>query len=130
MRNRPKVFHLFPELERRYAMSRAWQVGDIIYLSGFTAFNEEGKIVGPGDMGEQFRQIYRNLAQTLAHFGVGLHHVIEQYVFVTDIDRIDEGIAVVRELWEGHEPPVAVGVEVKRLALPEMLVEIKATAHA
>jgi len=129
MLKRPEVFHLFPELEKRYAMSRAWKVGDIIYLSGFTAFDERGNIVGPGDMGAQFRQIYKNMARTLAHFGVDLHHVIEQYVFVTDIDRVEEGIAVVRELWDGHEPPVAVGVEVKRLALPEMLVEIKATAY-
>ena len=51
-----QVFHLFPELEKEYAMSRAWKVGNTIYLSGFTAFNDQGVIVGVGDMGAQFRQ--------------------------------------------------------------------------
>jgi len=127
---KPEVFHLFPELEKSYGMSRAWKVGDIIYMSGFTAFNAGGIIVGPGDMGAQFRQIYANMQQTLQHFGVPLNHIIEQYVFTTDISRIEEGVAVIKELWGDNEPPVAVGVEVRRLAMPEMLVEIKATAHA
>jgi len=126
---KPEVFHLFPELERDYGMSRAWKVGELIFMSGFTALDATGTVQGVGDMGAQFRQIYKNMTETLAHFGVGLPNIIEQSVYTTDIGRIAEGIAVVRELWSGHEPPVAVGVEVSRLAMPEMLVEIKATAH-
>jgi len=123
-----EVFHLFPELERRYAMSRAWKVGETIYLSGFTAFDDDGRIVGVGDVGAQFRQVYKNMERTLDHFGASLSDVVEQYVFMTDIGRLGEALGVVKELWGDNEYPAAVGVEVARLAEPEMLVEIKATA--
>lgn len=126
----PEVFNLFPELEESYGMSRAWKVSDMIYMSGFTAFNDAGEIVGVNDMSLQFRQIYRNMSATLNHFGAKLHHVVEQTVYVTDIGRIGEGIDVVKELWGTNPFPAAVGVEVQSLALPEMLVEIKASAHA
>lgn len=125
-----EVFNLFPELEKSYAMSRAWKVSGMIYMSGFTAFNEIGEIVGVNDMAAQFRQIYRNMDATLRHFGTGLHHIVEQSVYVTDIGRIGEGVGVIKELWGDNPYPAAVGVEVKSLAMPEMLVEIKAIAHA
>ncbi|MBW2370241.1 MAG: RidA family protein [Deltaproteobacteria bacterium] len=124
-----EVFHLYPEIDREYGLSTAWKVDDTIYMSGITALNENGEVVGVDDMGKQFRRIYTRIRQVLEHFGATLENIVEQTVFVTDISRVGEGIAVIKELWGANEYPPAVGVEVKRLASPEMLVEIKVTAR-
>jgi len=124
-----EVFHLYPEIDKAYGISTAWKVKDTIYLCGTTAFNEKGEIVGPGDMEKQFRQIYARISKVLEHFGATLENIVEQTIYVTDIDKVGEGIKVVKELWEGKEYPPAVGVEVSRLASPEMMVEIKVTAR-
>ena len=124
-----EVYSLYPDIEQEYAISRAIKVGSAIYLTGMTAFNEAGEIVGIDDMQAQFRQIYSNMQKALQHFGADLDHIVEQYVFTTDINRIGECVTVVKDLWGEGIYPTAVGVEVSKLAMPEMLVEVKATAH-
>jgi enamine deaminase RidA (YjgF/YER057c/UK114 family) len=107
--------------------SRAVRIGNHIYLSGTTATDAEGKIVGVGDPYAQTRQILDNIAAALQRAGATLDDVVRTRIFVTDISQWE---AVGRAHGEvfGTIRPACTMVEVARLIAPELLVEIEADA--
>src|SRR5690242_7582030 len=61
----------------RYSFSRALRVGNLLFISGTTATDEQGKIVEPGDSVGQTRAIYQKFATLLAAAGAGCEHIVE-----------------------------------------------------
>lgn len=122
--------HLHEDTERFYAMSQAVKARDAIYVAGTVAINEAGTgIVGKGDMAAQITQAYRNMARTLAHFDASLSDVVEDVMFVTDIEAANAALKSRRDAYANSQhPPASALIEVSKLAHPELLVEIKATA--
>jgi 2-iminobutanoate/2-iminopropanoate deaminase len=103
----------------------AVRFGDILFVSGLTAHNGEGKLVGGDDAAAQTRQILLNLKLVLEAAGATLADVLKVTVFLTDInDRA--AINPVRQAFFGAARPASTLIEVSRLALPEMKVEIEA----
>lgn len=109
--------------------SRLVRAGDIVAVSGTTATDQRGLIVGPGQMYVQARQALANISAALARAGLGMHQVIRTRMFVTDIERFAEAARAHKEFFE-HSPPAATMVEVRRLAHPDMMIEIEADAYA
>jgi enamine deaminase RidA (YjgF/YER057c/UK114 family) len=109
--------------------SRLVRAGDIVAVSGTTATDERGLIVGPGQMYVQARQALANIRAALERVGLGMHHVIRTRMFVTDIKRFEEAARAHKEFF-ADSPPAATMVEVRRLAHPDMLIEIEADAYA
>ena len=107
--------------------SRAVRVGDQVYVSGTTATDASGTIVGVGDAHAQTRQILANLRAALERAGARLEDVVRTRIYVTDIGLWE---AVGRAHGEvfGVIRPACSMVEVARLIAPEMLVEIEADA--
>ncbi|HEY5308362.1 MAG TPA: RidA family protein [Casimicrobiaceae bacterium] len=107
--------------------SRAVRVDNHVWVSGTTATDGEGKIVGVGDPYAQTRQILANLASALERAGASLEHVVRTRIFVTDIAQWE---AVGRAHGEvfGTIRPACTMVEVARLIAPELMVEIEADA--
>ena len=107
--------------------SRAVRVGDHVYVSGTTATDASGAIVGVGDAYAQARQIMANLAAALGRAGARMEDVVRTRIFVTDIGQWE---AVGRAHGEafGGIRPVCTMVEVAKLIAPEILVEIEADA--
>ena len=107
--------------------SRAVRIGNHVYLSGTTATDGDGTIVGVGDPYAQTRQILDNIAAALRRAGATLEDVVRTRIFVTDISQWE---AVGRAHGEvfGTIRPVCTMVEVARLIAPELLVEIEADA--
>lgn len=107
--------------------SRAVVVGDRVFVSGTTATDGNGGIVGIGDPYLQAKQAIANIAAALAQVGSSLADVVRTRIFVTDIARWE---AVGRAHGEafGAVRPAATMVEVSRLIAPELLVEIEADA--
>ncbi len=100
-----------------------------IFLSGQTSVDEEGRPVHPEDMRAQVEQAMDNLERVLREAGFELSDVVRLNYYTTDVDRFAEayGAAAGRLAGAGSRPAsTLLGVE--RLAYPELLVEIEATA--
>ena len=108
--------------------SRAVRVGPHIHVSGTTATDERGEIVGRGDPYLQTEQTLRNILRALERLGAGAEHVVRTRLYVTDITRWED-VARAHGRVFGDVRPAATMVEVKRLIDPQMLVEIEADAY-
>ncbi|MYB41451.1 MAG: RidA family protein [Chloroflexi bacterium] len=122
------------EAERRYGYAQAVRVGDTVYVSGQIARDEDGALVGAGDMAAQLRAVYANISRALAPFAAGLGNVVEEVVYVTDVAAASKAAGEVRhEAYGAPEgEPIAVAstlVQVVALAHPDLMVEIRCTAR-
>jgi 2-iminobutanoate/2-iminopropanoate deaminase len=115
--------------EKDFGESAAVKVGDSIYVSGQFGYDETGKIVGVGDLEAQMRQAYANVKKVLGYYSVGMDRVVEEVIYVTDMKAALTAAAKVRaEAYSGSTLVASTMVQVTRLAVPDTLVEIRATA--
>lgn len=108
--------------------SRAVRVGTRIYVTGTTATDENGEIVGAGDAYAQTVQTIRNIERALKALDAGLENVVRTRMFVTDISRWEEYGRAHGEFFRRIMPATTM-VEVSKLIDPEMLIEIEADAE-
>jgi enamine deaminase RidA (YjgF/YER057c/UK114 family) len=103
--------------------------GRTIYCAGQGSVDEEGRPMHSGDMGAQMGQALDNLEAVLEEAGAGLSDVVRLNIYTTDVDRFLEAYgSLAGRLTEAGCRPASTLVGVTRLAYPEMMVEIEATA--
>ena len=107
--------------------SRVVRMGNVIEVSGTTAVDEDGQIVGEGDAYAQTRYILGKINRALAEAGASMGDVIRTRMFVTDIGEW-EAVGRAHGEWFRAVRPAATMVEVNALIEPGLLVEIEATA--
>ena len=116
------------EWESVVGYSRAVRTGDEIHVSGTTATDDDGRVVGVGDPYAQTVQALDNVADALAALDASLADVVRTRLFVTDID---DWAAIGRAHGDAFDAvrPATTMVQVERLIDPEMLGEIEAVAR-
>jgi enamine deaminase RidA (YjgF/YER057c/UK114 family) len=108
--------------------SRVVRVGRHVFVSGTTATDDSGRVVGAGDAYAQTVQALSNLLKALERAGARAEHVVRTRLFVTDISRWEEVGRAHGEVFATIRPATSM-VEVSRLIDPDMLVEIEADAY-
>ncbi len=98
-----------------------------LYLSGQTAITADGSFDGVGDVDAQIRLSFENIRLILDAAGGALDNVVKLTVYFRDIGDLDIYTGILGELFPETRPAQTV-VEVARLAMPELLVEIEAVA--
>jgi 2-iminobutanoate/2-iminopropanoate deaminase len=115
--------------ENEYGYSQAVKVGDTIYIAGQVSHDDNAKILGVGDMATQMREAYANVLRTLAQYGATMDNLVDEVLFVTDMEAAFEAaVEVRREVFSGFPRVASTIVEIQKLAFPELMIEIKATA--
>jgi enamine deaminase RidA (YjgF/YER057c/UK114 family) len=113
---------------KSFTFSPAVLIGNLVFLSGTTATDDQGLIVGKGDIVAQTRQIFRKFATILEIAGGSLANIVETTDYVLSLEDYQRTAEVRRELFNGPPWPAATGVVVSGLVRTDALIEIKGIA--
>jgi 2-iminobutanoate/2-iminopropanoate deaminase len=123
-----EYFLLRPEVEKAYGYSHAVKIGNDIKISGAVSMDDEGNPTAVGDLEQQMKNAYSDLAKVLKHYGCTFDDVVVENVFTTDMAKFLE-VASFRSSIYTKQFPTGSWLEVKGLALPEFMIEIELEAH-
>jgi len=111
----------------RLTFAPAVRSGNLLFVSGMTASDEQGNLVAPGDIVAQTRFIYEKLATVLAAAGATFQDVVMTRDYFVTMEGY-KGTAAVRREFFGDDFPSATGVQVAGLLRDGALIEIEAVA--
>lgn len=123
-----EYFNLRPEVEKAYGYTHAVRIGDDIKIAGAVSMDDEGNPTAVGNLEQQMKNCYADLAKVLAHYGCTFDDVIVENVFTTDMSKFLEAAAYRSTIYP-TQFPTGSWLEVKGLALPELMIEIEMEAH-
>jgi 2-iminobutanoate/2-iminopropanoate deaminase len=127
--DRVDVFHGWEAIQRKYGYTQAIRTGNTVYVSGTGSLDEEFALLHPGDLPAQMRVIYARIGEALAHFSIGYNHIVRETMYVTDLAALMSAMDYRKSIYGDGPFPTSTTVEVSRLFIPGMLIEIETTAY-
>lgn len=129
MPEKVQVITVDPDPLAPYAIAPGWRVGDLLFLSGQAAIDEQGAIVGADDFDAQLAQTMANIDRVLAAGGSDRSRIVKVTIYLTDMANFPKIVDARRRYFTAPFPADTI-VEVRSLALPELMVEIDVIAVA
>ena len=120
--------------EQWSTISQGWRAGNLVFVGGQVALDEAGAIIGPGDIAEQTRAVYRAIQRVLGQAGATLADVVKINSFLVTqaegeaYDEFWRLMAAARREFFPDEGPCGTGVVVSRLVYPGLLIEVECVA--
>jgi enamine deaminase RidA (YjgF/YER057c/UK114 family) len=111
----------------RYSQGILTEGGKLLFVAGQTASDQNGNVVGKGDIKAQTTQVFANLKAVLEEAGGTLDDLVMTTTYITDREY-REGYNEVRRGLYKKDPPTSTLVIVKGLAHPDYLIEIAGVA--
>lgn len=100
--------------------------GRTIYIAGQTALDQSFQIVGKGDFRAQAEQVFENLKAALSAVDADFTHVVKLNIYLVDMSQLST-LAQVRDRYVNTQyPPASTAVEIRKLAVPDLLLEVEA----
>ena len=118
---------LTPDPYEPFLLSQAHRVGDLVFVSGQTGIDGDGRVVGVGQFETQARQALANLDRVLRSAGSSLANVVKVTIFLTDMTHFEQ-VVELRRQWFTPPYPADTIVEVRTLYAPEVMFEVEAVA--
>jgi 2-iminobutanoate/2-iminopropanoate deaminase len=127
----PSAFRREKEVKLRY--SRGVRRGNLLFIAGSGAVDDNGEVVGVGDIRAQFRQIYKNIGDVLAQFGADSSAVVDETMYVVDSPLAagaGEAARLERNAFYGEHCDIAATmVHLSPMTNPDLLCEVKCIAY-
>ena len=108
--------------------SHGVKVGNLLFIAGQVALDEELRIVGPGDAEAQARQTWKNIQTVVEAAGGRITDVVRVTTYVADLADVEAIHKVRREFFHDGDYPAATVVQAAKLGLPGLLLETEAFA--
>jgi enamine deaminase RidA (YjgF/YER057c/UK114 family) len=119
--------------QEKYGFNQGHEVSGVertLYLAGQTSLDDDGEIVHEGDMAGQINKSIDNIEAVLSEAGMTLSNIVRMNVYTTDVDGLMANAGSLGRLNEAGCRYTSTLLGVDRLAFPELLVELEATAVA
>ena len=100
--------------------------GRTVYIAGQIAVDQSFQVVGKGDFRAQAQQVFENLKIALAAVGADFIHVVKLNIYLLDMTQLRTLSEVRNRYVNTQNPPASTAVEVRKLALDDLLLEIEA----
>jgi enamine deaminase RidA (YjgF/YER057c/UK114 family) len=129
MSSQASVITLSPDPLGAYAISPGWRAGGLLFLSGQAAIDAQGAVVGVGDFDAQLEASFAAIDRVLVAAGSDRGRIIKVTIYLTDMANFPKIVEARRRYFSVPWPADTI-VEVRALALPELMVEIDVIALA
>ncbi len=111
----------------RYSLAILTDPGKLLFIAGQTASDNDGNVVGVGDIESQAKQVFEKIKTIVEEAGGTLADIVKTTVYITDA-KYREGQRKVRSQYLKDDPPTSTLIIVKGLAREEFLIEIESIA--
>lgn len=128
--HRTDLFYAWEATQKALGYSQAVQVGDTVYVSGTASLNEKFETLHANDLPAQMRFIYQRIGESLAKFSLDFRHVVRENMFVTDMSALMPAMGFRKSIYGDGPFPASTTVEVSKLFLPGLMIEIEVTANS
>ena len=111
-----------------YSLGISLPAGRLVFISGTVALDDDGQLIGPGDMEAQARYVFEQISKLLQEAGAAFDNVVKITTFVTDLTDYAKFASVRKEVFGDGPYPASSTVKVAGLVVEGLLIEVEAIA--